>query len=105
MQSLVAWFTYEWGFKFRETKREKKVAKACKDVTKEGSLAWNQGCFQMEAYFFEVWLICFNCLWWWIQTGLGIIFDKGKDEPKSNATLNPKPSKPIGKNIHQNNDH
>ena len=38
----------------KEREREKKVAKAHKDVTKEGSLAWNQGCFQMEAYFFEV---------------------------------------------------
>ena len=37
----------------KEREREK-VAKARKDVTKEGSLAWNQGCFQMEAYFFEV---------------------------------------------------
>ena len=71
-----------------------------KDVTKEGSLAWQDG-----GIFFEVWLTSSNFLWWWIQTGVRIIVDKGKDEPKSNASLNPKPSQPIGKNTHQNNDH
>ena len=28
-----------------------------------------------------------------------------EDEHKSNASSNPKPGQPIGKNTHQNNDH
>ena len=74
-----------------------------KDVTKEGSLAWQDG-----GIFFEVWLICSSFLWWWIQTGVGIIVDKGRvieNESKSNASLNPKLGQPRGKNNHQNMDH
>ena len=62
----------------------------------------------MEAYFYEVWLICSNFFDDRYRPESESLLTKVrdiKDEPKSNASLNTKPGQPIGKNTHQNNDH